>query len=142
MYYLLVVNRIKKKRFIMKTYDVSRFNQEMRSRSKMFAVNIYKMLTKIRLNDLSRIPVRQLMKSATSVASNFSSATRGRSAAEFYSKICVVTEECDECLFWIDFLTEAGIMSTSETATLQGEADELLRIFSSIKKKLKLKRFQ
>ncbi|MFH1297482.1 MAG: four helix bundle protein [Bacteroidota bacterium] len=126
----------------MKTYDARRFNQEMRARSKMFAVNIYKMLTKIKLNDLSRIPVRQLMKSATSVAANFSSATRGRSEAEFYSKICIVTEECDECLFWIDFLVEAGIMTTSETTTLQGEADELLRIFSTIKRKLKLKRPQ
>jgi four helix bundle protein len=126
----------------MKTYDVTRFNQEMRSRSKLFSVNIYKMLNKIRLNGLSRIPVNQLMRSATSVAANFSSATRGRSDAEFYSKICVVTEECDECLFWIDFLIETGLTTIAEIGALKNEADELLRIFSSIKKKLKIKRFQ
>jgi len=124
----------------MKPYDVSRFNQEMRLRTKMFAVNMYKILNKIRLNDLSRIPVKQLMKSASSVAANFSSATRGRSNAEFYAKICVVTEECDECLFWIDFLIEAGIIPATDIKTLQVEADELLRIFSTIKRKLKLKR--
>ncbi|MEI7981651.1 MAG: four helix bundle protein [Bacteroidota bacterium] len=126
----------------MKTYDVSRFNQEMRLRTKMFAVNIYRTLTKIRLNDLCRIPVKQLMKSASSVAANFSSATRGRSDAEFYSKICVVTEECDECLFWIDFMNETGIISATEISHLQVEAEELLRIFSTIKRKLKLKRSQ
>ena len=97
------------------------------------------MLTTIKLNDLNRIPVKQLMRSATSVAANFSSATRGRSDAEFYSKICIVTEECDECLFWIDFLTETGLTTIVEIGVLRNEADELLRIFSSIKKKLKLK---
>ena len=139
-YYLFMEMLIKHENSVMETYDVKTFNQRMRSRSKMFAVNIYKMLLKVRLNDLSRIPVKQLMKSATSVAANFSSATRGRSEAEFYSKICVVTEECDECLFWIEFLTETGITPPDSVKTLQAEAEELLRIFSTIKKKLKLKR--
>ena len=126
----------------MKMYDEKKFNQEIRSRSRLFSVNIYKMLTTIKLNDLNRIPVKQLMRSATSVAANFSSATRGRSDAEFYSKICIVTEECDECLFWIDFLTETGLTTIVEIGVLRNEADELLRIFSSIKKKLSLKRTQ
>ena len=124
----------------MQSYDVNRFNHGMRIRTRKFAVNIYHVLDKIRLNDLNRIPARQLMKSASSVAANFSSATRGRSDAEFYSKICVVTEECDECLFWIDFSIEAGIIPETDIVTLKVEADELLRIFSSIKRKLKLKR--
>ena len=126
----------------MKKYDINSFNEEIRSRSRLFSVNIYKMLTAIKFNDLSRIPVKQLMRSATSVAANFSSATRGRSDAEFYAKICIVTKECDECLFWIDFLTETGLTTVAEIGVLRNEADELLRIFSSIKKKLNLKRNQ
>ena len=121
--------RIKREKRTMKPYNVNQFNQEIRSRSKLFAINTYKMFSKLRLNDLSRIPVKQLMKSSTSVAANFSSATRGRSDAEFYSKICIVTEECDECLFWIDFLTETGIIQATEIQALHGEAEELLRIF-------------
>ena len=124
----------------MEQYDVNEFNQKMRARAKLFAVNIYNMLTKSRLNDLSRIPVKQLVRSATSVAANFSSATRGRSDAEFYAKICIVTEECDECVFWIDFLIQAGIIEAIDFKPLQVEAEELLRIFSTIKRKLKLKR--
>ena len=105
----------------MLAYDVNRFNQEMRLRTKKFAVGMYKILSSIRLNDLCSIPVKQLMKSASSVAANFSSATRGRSEAEFYSKICVVTEECDECLFWIDFLIEAGIIQAQDIKALKIE---------------------
>ncbi|MCX6240920.1 MAG: four helix bundle protein [Bacteroidetes bacterium] len=126
----------------MEKYDVTTFNQKIRLRSKMLAVNVYKLLNKMTLNDLSRIPVKQLMKSVTSVAANFSSATRGRSEAEFYAKICIVTEECDECLFWIDFLTTTGILQKESIEVFKREADELLRIFSTIKKNFKHKHFK
>lgn len=87
--YLLGVTRIKRKAIHMETKEVCRFNQAMRLRTRKFAVEIYRLLSKSGIGDLGRIPVRQLMKSASSVAANFSSATRGRSQAEFYSKICV-----------------------------------------------------
>jgi four helix bundle protein len=94
----------------------------------------------IKLNELSRIPVKQLIRSASSVAANYYSATRGRSEAEYYSKLCIVVEENDEVMFWLDFLMEVGVLNTPQARDLLAEADELLRIFSSIKKKLKLKR--
>ena len=126
----------------MEKYDDQTFNQKIRLRSKMLAVNVYKVLYDIKLNDLSRIPLKQLMKNITSVAANFSSATRGRSEAEFYAKICIVTEECDECLFWIDFLTTTDILNKEIIEVYKAEAEELLRIFSTIKKKLKQKHFK
>jgi len=124
----------------METYDVKTFNQRMRTRTKAFAVSVYFILQGIRLNDLNRVVVRQLMKSASSVAANYSSATRGRSEAEYYSKLCIVVEECDETIFWLDFLVEVGVMTCNQVKDLQSEAEELLKIFSTIKKKLKIKR--
>jgi|GEM_PF-6105306 hypothetical protein len=59
----------------METYDVKTFNQKMRTRTKAFAVSVYTMLKRIRLDDLNRVVVRQLMKSASSVAANYNSAT-------------------------------------------------------------------
>lgn len=123
----------------MKEHDILRFNQEMRARTIRFSVAVYHLLNSVRLNDLSRIPARQLLRSSSSVASNFSAATRGRSDAEFYAKICIVTEECDETLFWISYMVESGILTTAGVAAIQKEALELLCIFSSIKKKMKLR---
>jgi len=79
----------------MENYDVDNFNEKMRVRAKVFAIGVYKILNNIKFSDLNRIPVKQLLRSSSSVAANFRSATRGRSEAEFYSKICVVVEECD-----------------------------------------------
>ena len=124
----------------MENYDVDHFNEQMRVRTKGFAINVYKMLIAIRLNDLSRIPIKQLLRSSSSVAANFRSAARGRSEAEFYSKICIVVEECDESVFWFEFLSETGILKKKQTEALHKEAEELLRIFSTIKKKLRNKR--
>jgi four helix bundle protein len=124
----------------METYDVKTFNQRMRTRTKAFAVSVYTMLKRIRLDDLNRVVVRQLIKSASSVAANYSSATRGRSEAEYYSKLCIVVEECDETIFWLDFLVEVGVITNNQTRDLNSEAEELLKIFSTIKKKLKIKR--
>ncbi len=124
----------------MKRYDINEFNQVMRARTRKFAIKVFKISGMIKLNELSRIPVKQLIRSASSVAANYYSATRGRSEAEYYSKICIVVEENDEVMFWLDFLMEVGVLNTTQGNDLLAEADELLRIFSSIKKKLKLKK--
>ncbi|MCK9423914.1 MAG: four helix bundle protein [Bacteroidales bacterium] len=124
----------------MKRYDINEFNQVMRGRTRNFAISVFRISSMIKLNELSRIPVKQLIRSASSVAANYYSATRGRSEAEYYSKLCIVVEENDEVMFWLDFLMEVGVLNTPQARDLLAEADELLRIFSSIKKKLKLKR--
>jgi four helix bundle protein len=124
----------------METYDVRTFNQKMRTRTKSFAVEVYKTLKGIRWNDLNRIIARQLIRSSASLAANYSSATRGRSEAEFYAKLCIVVEECDEVVFWLDFLTDLEIVDPVMIKDLKREAMELLNIFSTIRKKLKNKR--
>ena len=124
----------------MKKYDVNEFNQVMRARTRNFAIRVFKISGVLKLNELSRIPVKQLVRCASSVAANYYSATRGRSEAEYYSKICIVVEENDEAMFWLDFLMEVGVLNNAQAKDLLAEADELLRIFSSIKKKIKLKR--
>ena len=125
----------------MKRYDVNEFNQVMRARTRNFAVGIFNAVGLLKLNEISRVPVKQLIKSASSVAANYHSATRGRSAAEYYSKVCIVVEECDETIFWIDFLVATGVLKVDMVREISAEADELLKIFSTIKKKLKVKRY-
>ncbi|MEI7663154.1 MAG: four helix bundle protein [Bacteroidota bacterium] len=124
----------------MKKCDINEFNQIMRTRTRNYAIRVFKVLGTVKLNELGRIPVKQLVKSSSSVAANYFSATRGRSEAEYYSKICIVVEEIDETLFWIDFLMEVSVLNTLQAKELLAEAEELMKIFSSIRKKLKLKR--
>ncbi len=76
---------------------------------------------------------RQLLRSATSVAANYRAACRARSNAEFFSKISIVVEEADECLFWIELLQEAGIVSKERMEDLEDESLQILKITNKIR---------
>ena len=69
---------------------------------------------------------RQYVKSSTSVNSNYKAAKRGRSTAEFISKLGVVVEEIDESVEWLEILRDAGI---ALDPALLSEAQQLQKIF-------------
>jgi four helix bundle protein len=77
---------------------------------------------------------RQLLRAATSVGGNYRAAVRGRSRADFLSRMGIVEEECDESLYWLDVLIELGFVSRKRAEPLRKEANEILAItVSSIK---------
>ena len=114
-------------------------SDELKERTKHFAIKIIKFFQSLPKSDEVRIIGNQLVKSSTSVASNYRAACRSRSQNEFYSKICIVVEECDESLFWLELIDESQIAGGELLQDLVKEANELTQIFSSTRKTLKLK---
>jgi four helix bundle protein len=80
---------------------------------------------------LRRIIGRQLLRSGTSLAANYRSACRARSAADFISKISGVAEETDQTLFWLELLVQTEMIKSHLVGPLMSECSELLRIFSA-----------
>ena len=77
----------------------------------------------------------QLLRCGTSVGANYRAASRAKSPADFIAKMGIVEEECDECLYRMELLVEAGIVDQQEIKGLIEEADQLVAItVSSIKK--------
>jgi four helix bundle protein len=113
------------------------FNPKFRIRTKQFAIKLCKLLNKPQSGESVRVLVRHLIRSGTSVAANFYAATRARSANEYYAKLCIVVEECDETLFWTDLLINTEFMNNKELIILQKETEELLKVFATTKKSLK-----
>ena len=48
-------------------------------------------------------------------------------------------EETDETLFWIDYLMKLEVLNEKESMKIRAEVEELVRLFSSIRKKMKEK---
>jgi four helix bundle protein len=113
------------------------FNQQLRDRTLNFSVAVHDLFRAKKILALNHSTVNQILRSSSSVAANFRSATRSRSDAEFYSKICIVTEEIDETQFWLEYSLKTGILTMSESSAVKSEADQLVRLFTVIKKKLK-----
>ncbi len=111
--------------------------ETLRQRTKLFAVNILKFYKNVPKTIEAQIIGKQLLRSATSVASNYRAACRGRSEAEFYSKLSIVVEEADETQFWFELLIEADILSERIIKPYIDEASELTAIFTSSRKTLK-----
>jgi four helix bundle protein len=65
------------------------------------------------------------------MAANYRSACRGRSGADFISKIGITVEEADETAFWLELIVDAGIVKASKLESLMAEANELVRIFQA-----------
>ncbi|MFH1161580.1 MAG: four helix bundle protein [bacterium] len=113
------------------------FNEKYRKRTFLFSIQICKFYGK-RYADLSgRVIANQIVRSATSVAANFRAATRGRSPAEYYAKLCIVVEECDETVFWLELYEKTTDHVEPKFFEIKTESIELLKIFSTTKKNLK-----
>jgi four helix bundle protein len=76
----------------------------------------------------SRTIAQQLMDSASSVGANYRSACRGRSKAEFISKLGIAEEEADESAFWLELITEGGLLKRELVQPLLSEANEITSI--------------
>ncbi len=71
------------------------FGELFKIRTKKFAIELIKFCRNIPRNDEGFIVKKQLIRFVTSVAANYRAACRGRSNAEFYSKICICVEEAE-----------------------------------------------
>jgi len=112
--------------------------QMMKERTKAFAKNIIK-ICRVMPNDREgRLIGNQLFRSGTSVAANYRAACRGRSKAEFISKLGIVVEEADETLFWLELMKEMKIINIPDVNALMKESNELLAIMVSSIKTVKL----
>ncbi len=118
--------------------EILDYNEKYRIRTKRFAVSIIHFYAKYcKKSEELRVIGKQLLRSGTSVAANFRAFTRGRSAAERFSKMCIVVEEIDETQFWFELIEEAGILSKSTFLDIKNEIDELVKIFSVSKANMK-----
>ena len=103
-------------------------NQELRDRTKLFALRIVRMFVALPKSTEAQVLGKQALRAGTSVAANYREASRARSDAEFISKLGIVEQELDESLLWLELIVESGIFTDAKMRQLQQEADELLAI--------------
>ncbi len=104
---------------------------ELKRRSKAFAVRVVNLFRSLPHAPDAQTLGKQVLRSGTSVAANYRAVCRARSKAEFIARMGVVVEEADETVFWLELLTETGVVRKDRTLDLLNEANELLAIFGA-----------
>jgi four helix bundle protein len=108
---------------------------ELKTRTKTFALRIIKLTRAIlKSDDAGRVIAKQIVRSGTSVATNYRASCRARSQAEFIAKIGTVEEEADETALWHELLVESGIMPARKLSALLIETNELTAIMAAARK--------
>jgi len=113
-----------------------KYKIEIRERLRKFALNILLLSERIPAGTSGKIINYQLTKSGTSVYANYRAALRGRSKAEFFSKISIAVEEADEAEMWLELLIASKLLNNELIEELHIESLEIVKILSSMRKKI------
>ena len=112
--------------------------QDLKPRTKAFALRVIRMFCKLPKHDIvAQVLGKQALRSGTSVGANYREASRGRSKAEFISKIGDSLKEIDETEYWLELLVDSGCVSAAKMSALLDEAGQLNAIFTTIDKNAK-----
>ena len=111
---------------------------DLKVRTKVFALRVIRMYSKLAKSDtVAQVLGKQVLRSGTSVGANYREAYRGRSKAEFISKIGDSLREIEETEYWLELLVESGCVVPARMAELLDETRQLIAIFATISKKAK-----
>ncbi len=118
--------------------DNKEFGKQLEKRTKKFAIEIIKISTLLPQSTEARVIKNQITKSGTSVGANYREANRSRSKADFRNKIKICESEASETLYWLEIIEEMKWHNSENMETIKKESSEILAIFTSIGKNLKL----
>ena len=76
----------------------------MKSRTKLFAINIALLTQMLPDTIINRAYKGQIIRSGSSVGANYRASRRAKSNADFINKLKIVEEELDESLFFLELL--------------------------------------
>jgi four helix bundle protein len=103
-------------------------NENLKQRTRNFALDVIKLVEKLPRDMVNEVLGKQLLRSGTSVAANYRSATRAKSPADFIAKMSIVEEEADESVLWADLLEASGRVNSTTAQAVMKEAGELTAI--------------
>lgn len=112
------------------------YNAVFRERTKNLALEIIRATAIWPFSDGFSVIRRQIIRAVTSVAANYRAVCKARSDKEKFAKLCIVVEEADETLFWLELIEELCYLEAGKTQFLKAEATEIISVMAAYKKSL------
>ena len=120
----------------MSNQDWLDYKIQIRERLREFALGILKLSEMLPNNTRGKVVNYQMTKSGTSMYANYRAALRGRSKAEFFSKLSIVVEETDETEMWLDLIIHSKLLVNEFIEKMYKESEELLKILSNMRSRV------
>ncbi len=105
--------------------------EELRRRTKAFSLRVLKLIRALPRDVGAKAVAGQLVRAGMSAGANYRASLRGRSRAEWISKLNTCLEESDESEFWMELIIGDGMLPAKRVVPLLKEAGELTAIFAA-----------
>jgi four helix bundle protein len=106
---------------------------ELLNRTRLFAINVFKLVDCFPKSKAADVIAYQLLKSASSVAANYRAVLRAKSKTDFSNKLKIVLEEADESNFWLTFIIDIDLIESKLKMNIDlliKESNEFVAIFA------------
>lgn len=111
----------------------------LRTRTRDFALRIIKLSSVLPTRGAGSVLGLQLLRAGTSVGAHYREACRAKSNADFISKIEGALQELEETIYWLELISNAGIIPAKRLEALCAEAEQLMAILVTVVKNVKTK---
>jgi four helix bundle protein len=114
---------------------VSTAPTDLRVRTRKYALRIIRLYQALPKTGVGPIIGKQILRSGTSAGAHYAEATHAKSKADFTNKVDGALQELEETVYWMELLSESGLVPATKLKALFGESKELTAIFVSMLKK-------
>lgn len=113
--------------------------RDIEPRTFRFAAQVLRLVRDLPRDDAARAVSRQLARSGTSVGANVEEAQGSHSRREFLHRMNIARGEARETLYWLRLARELDMLPEQRLSPALSEADELVRILTTIVKNGRLR---
>ena len=103
-------------------------------KSYTFGLRVVKLYMHLRKQKVERELLLQLLRSGTSIGANIEEAEGAQSKSDFIHKVSIAYKEARETSYWLNLLTDAGLLDMKLSQSFLADINELKKILASILK--------
>lgn len=107
-------------------------NYDLEERTAKFGENVIHFVSSLPKNEVNKILINQIVRSATSVGANYMEANQASSKKDFKNKIGICRKEANETKYWFRMISSANKDNADGCRKFWKESHELMLIFSKI----------
>lgn len=114
--------------------------EDIRERTLRFSINVIDFCKSLSRDEINRVLVTQLIRSATSIGANLEEAIGSRTRPEFINSTNIAKKEARETYYWLKLLNEISAAEAKmKIAELMLEINEIIAILTSSVRKLEVR---
>jgi four helix bundle protein len=102
------------------------------ARTTEFALGVIRFYGDLPRTTVAQVLGKQLLRSGTSVGSQYREAQRAKSIADFISKTQGSLQELDETAYWLELIEASAVIRNNTLKALRSETEQLICIFVTL----------